>query len=209
MAYMKSHRAILIVMLALPGVAAAQRSQTPGRDGRPTLSRPADPPEFKAGDLESLNPARIALMQTDLGLNPEQSRRLDSIALAFESKAKSLRTGLDTLQSIVTRGRRDAFYEARNRAMSRPRDRPTSAQDSIERARDDSVDQVKSDKQRERVMAARNGLSAILLAVRDDYDRYIISINGVLADTQRTKLGPRLEAASEELTTRLHWANSR
>jgi len=56
-------------------------------------------------------------------------------------------------------------------------------------------------------MAAHNEFGSVLLRIRASYDSYIAATNALLDDEQRAKVGPWLEAASGELTKRLHWVN--
>ena len=201
-------RPALLLVLALPGLADAQRSRDSDRGNRrPVVIREDAPPEFRTKDLENLNPARMALDdKKTLNLSADQIRQLDSIARAFNLSAKAFGTAVESFQNVLNRTRRNAQNEARDRAMRRPRERPASPKDSSDRARNDSIDVAKSDKEWERAMGARNGLNATLLAIRVEYDAYIAATNTVLNDEQRAKVGPSVESASNELTMRLHWA---
>lgn len=198
----------LIVALVLPGILPAQRRGPPRGNVRGDAQYA--PPELTTKDLQNLNPAKIALEQRkDLGLSTDQLSRFDSLGKAFDLEAKNFGKAVDTLQDVMRKAIRHLTSDARSRAMRAPRDRPKSPKDSIERARSDSVDLAKIDREQERYMAARNALASTLLIIRETYDARIATINSVLTDEQRQKIAPWFEGASEELTTRLHWANAR
>jgi len=206
----------LIVMLALPATVHAQRGGDGQRGGQPpggsggVMTRQAATPELSAKDLVSLNPARIPVdRQKDLALSVDQAVRLDSIARAYDLDARDFAKAIDSLQNIMSKARRNIMNNARSAAAARTRDRPTSARDSIERARSDSIDQMNDDKEQERYRGGRNGLASTLLTIREAYDTRLGAINAFLNDEQRRKIGPWFESASDELTTRLHWANVR
>ncbi len=56
-------------------------------------------------------------------------------------------------------------------------------------------------------MAAKNALTSTLLRIRVAYDDKLNTVNALLTDDQRGKIGPWFESASDELTARLHAAN--
>lgn len=203
-------RSVAVLALLLPSITNAQGRNPQGRPGetrRMTIHEDV-PPELHAKDLESLDPARIALDQRKaLALTAAQTDRLDSIRRAYDQHAADLGKALDTLQDILNRSRHSAQQEIANRMMGSSRS--SSERDSADRARADSIDRVKSDRERERTMAARNELGRILLGIRDGYDGYVTATNAALTDDQRARLRPFFDGASNELTTRLHWANTR
>ena len=200
----------LVAILALPVALAGQGrggDRMGGGRGRGDFPGQQGPPQLKAKDFDQLNPARVAIeRQQDLGLNADKARQLDTIAAAFTAEAKNFARSLDTLQSAMRVPRDLAEYEARV-GRTDTRDKPKSKKDSLDRARDDSLDRAKFDQKAERILAARRGLTSELLRIRTVYDVYVASTTAVLNDDQRTKVGPWLQAASEELTRRLRWVN--
>ena len=205
---MRLFRTGLIIALALPVTLAAQRGGYPSRGVRGSTRR-EPPPELRTKDLEQLNPARIAIeRQKDLALTAVELARLDSAAKAYDLEARDFGKGVDTLQNIMDGAVRNLMGNPRGLAPHIPQNPPSSPKDSIERARRDSIDQLKADKDLERYMAAKNALTSTLLRIRAAYDDKLTTVNGLLTDDQRGKIGPWFEAASEELTARLHAANA-
>lgn len=205
---MQLFRISLIVALALPVTLAAQRGGYPSRGTRGS-SRREPPPELRTKDLEQLNPARIAIeRQKDLALTAEELARLDSAAKAYDLEAKDFGRAADTLQSIMEGAVRNLMGNPRGLAPHVPENPPKSPRDSVERARRDSIDQLKADKDQERYMAAKNALTSTLLRIRAAYDDKLTTVNALLTEDQRSKIGSWFEGASDELTARLHAANA-
>jgi hypothetical protein len=205
---MQLFRISLIIALALPATLAAQRGGYPSRGVRGG-SRREPPPELRTKDLEQLNPARIAIeRQKDLALTTQELTRLDSAAKAYDLEARNFGRAVDTLQNIMDGAVRNLMGNPRGLAPHVPQNPPSSPKDSVERARRDSIDQLKADKDQERYMAAKNALTATLLRIRAAYDDKLTSVNTLLTDEQRGKIGPWFQGASDELTLRLHAANA-
>jgi hypothetical protein len=207
---MRLFRFTLILSLALPALVLAQRgrggqSRGNGRGG----TRPEPRPELRTKDLENLNPARIAIdRQKDLALTTDETARLDSAAKAYDLQAKDFGKGIDTLQNIMVNAVRSLMGNPKGLAPHVSRDPPKSPKDSIGRARNDSTDQAKADRDQERYMAAHDALSSTLLRIRAAYDDKLSTVNALLTEDQRRKIGPWFESASDELTARLHAANA-
>lgn len=206
---MRLFRFTLILSLALPALSLAQRGRDPSRGGGRGGSRRDPPPELRTKDLENLNPARIAIdRQKDLALTADETARLDSAARVYDLEAKEFGRGVDTLQNIMVNAVRNLMGNPRGLAPHVSRDPPKSPKDSIERARNDSTDQAKADRDQERYMAAHNALSSTLLRIRAAYDDKLSTVNALLTEDQRRTIGPWFESASDELTARLHAANA-
>lgn len=207
---MRFFRLSLIVALVLPATLQAQGGRDPSRGNVRGNTRRDAPPELRTKDLEALNPARIAFeRQKDLELTASQFSRLDTIAGAYDLEAKDFGKAIDTLQNVMQKAARSLMTNPKGNGPRVPRNPPTSTKDSISRARDDSTDQAKADRDQERYMAARNALTSTLLGIRESYDARLSAIDALLTDDQRRKIGPWFESASGELTNRLHWANAR
>jgi hypothetical protein len=144
-----------------------------------------------------------------LSLSAQQTRALDSLAKAYEDRAKSLGKGLDTLDGIIDRARRDLASDQDRAYAKQRRDRPETKRDSLAQARDDSVDLAHADEHRKRGMDARNAVGEALLQARADFDAAVTAVNAVLANDQRSKIAPEFARASDELTQRLRWEDSR
>jgi hypothetical protein len=208
---MRLGRFAVLAMVVVPVVLAGQG----GRGERPAGGRgrgapqQQGPPQLKAGDFDQLSPAKVAVdHRLTLALDDAKAHRLDSIAIAFSAETKNFARALDTLQNAMRVPRDLGEYEARV-SRTDTRDKPKTKKDTLDRARNDSLDRVKFDAMGERILAARRGMTAELLTIRGTYDTYLASTTAVLDDEQRTKLGPWLQAASEELTKRLRWVNQR
>jgi hypothetical protein len=200
-------RFCLVLALALPATSHAQR-RDPGRGMARGGARRATPPELRTKDLETMSPARIALeRRKDLDLTSDQATRLDSASRAYDLEAKDFGTAIDTLQGIMQKAERNLSGNPTVNGANVSRERPKSAKDSLARARNDSLDQAKADKDQERRMAAKNALASTLLKIREWYDVKLGATNGFLTEDQRHKIGPWFENASEELTARLHGVN--
>lgn len=205
---MRLLRFSLLIVFVLPATIQAQRGRDPSRGNVRGNARQAARPELKTKDLESLNPARIAIeRQKDLELTASQASQLDSIAKAYDLEAKDFGRAADTLQNIMGDAARSLMGNPRGTGPRVPRNPPTSKKDSIGRARDDSLDQAKADKDQERYMVARRAFGTTLLKIREVYDAKLSAIDALLTEDQRRKIGPWFEGASSELTDRLHWAN--
>ncbi len=199
----------LIIALAFPATLAAQRGGYPSRGNVRGNSRREPPPELRTKDLENLNPAKIAIeRQNDLGLSADAVGRLDSAAKAYDLEAKEFGRSVDTLQNIMERAVRSLLDNPRGLGPHISRDPPKSPKDSVERARKDSADQAKADRDQERYMAAKNALTSTLLRIRAAYDDRLNTVSALLSEDQRRKIGPWFESASDELTARLHAANA-
>jgi hypothetical protein len=199
----------VVVALMVPCLAQAQRRDPARMPARQPILREEGPPDLKVRDLENLNPPRMIIDRAkELGLSADQKARLDSLSRTYTLATKNVGVAIDTLQNILDRDQRRAL-EARSRAMATRRDPPTSPRDSIERARSDSIDLAKADVERARVMAARNALGVVLLAIRERFDESVKATVALLTDEQRPTATGVLDAASAELTARLHWANLR
>lgn len=177
-----------------------------GRGNSPQQQGPA---QLRAADFDQLNPAKVAIDRRQaLALDDAKAHRLDSISVAYTAESKNFARSLDTLQKAMRVPRDLAEYEARV-GRTDTRDKPKTKKDSLNRARDDSLDRAKFDEKTERILAARRGFSSELLRIRAVYNTYLASTTAELDDEQRAKLGPWLQAASEELTKRLHSVNQR
>jgi hypothetical protein len=206
---MRLFRLSLILALTLPAALAAQRSRDPSRGNVRGTPRREPPPQLRTKDLENLNPARIAIeRQKDLALTADETARLDSAAKAYDLEAKDFGKGIDTLQSIMGNAVRNLMGNPRGLAPHVSRDPPKSPKDSIGRARNDSTDQAKADRDQERYMAAHDALSSTLLRIRAAYDDKLNTVNALLSEDQRGKIAPWFASASDELTARLHAANA-
>ena len=206
---MRFFRFSLVLALLLPLALQAQRRRDPARGSSGGNVRRFQPVELRTKDLESLNPAKIALeRRKDLELTTDQAKRLDSAAEAYEGEAKEFGRGVDTLQNIMRDAERSLGNNPVVNGTNVRRNRPESAKDSVSRARNDSIDQAKADRDQERHRAARNALTTSLLKIREAYDARLSSISALLTEDQRRKIGPWFDAASEELTARLHEANA-
>ena len=207
---MRLFRFTLILSLALPALVLAQRGRDPSRGGgRGGTRRDPPPPTLRTKDLENLNPARIAIdRQKDLALTADETARLDSAAKAYDLQAKDFGKGIDTLQNIMGNAVRNLMGNPKGLAPHVSRDPPKSPKDSIGRARNDSTDQAKADRDQERYQAAHDALSSTLLRIRAAYDDKLSTVNALLTEDQRRKIGPWFESASDELTARLHAANA-
>jgi hypothetical protein len=199
---MTSRRALLVLALMLPAALHAQRRRVTVRDELP--------PDLTTKDIERLSPARIALeREKELLLATDQKTRLDSLGKSYSARLKDFSRPLDTLQTILDKYHKEVVRREVDRFTSGPRRDPTTDAEREQRAREDSVDRAKADRSREAALSARNELDRILLIIRDDYDAQTAATNSVLDDAQRAKLGPIITAASDELTSRLHWARAR
>ena len=197
------------LLLLVAASAGAQRGGGGGGRSRVQV-REVLPPELKTKDLFQLGPSRRLMEHSkELGLTPDQTKLLDSIGKAYESTMRSYGTSLDTLGGQIDHGRRDAMDAALEERERQYRDRPSSAKDSAERAKSDSIKTAKADVKRENLMKARAAFGAVLLEIRSAYDANLTSAQNVLTAAQRAKGDELLQAASEELTQRLHWANAR
>jgi hypothetical protein len=199
---MTFHRLLITIALSLPLAAEAQQRRVSVRDDLP--------PDLEVKDIQRLSPSRISLeRQKELALTAEQTRRLDSTSNAYAIHLRDFAKPLDTLQNLLDRYHKRVVKEMVDRMSSGPRRDPTTEQQRVERARDDSVEQSKADREREIANVARNELNGVLLIIRDDYDAQVAATNAVLTDDQRAKIAPILSGASDELTSRLHWARTR
>jgi hypothetical protein len=195
-------RTFLIAALTVPLAAGAQQMRVSVRDDLP--------PDLELKDIERLSPSRISLeRQKELAVTAEQTRRLDSASKAYALHLKDFARSLDTLQNLLDRYHKRVVKQMVDRMTSRPRRDPTTDQERVERARDDSVEQSRADREREIATVARNELNRVLLIIRDDYDAQVAATNAVLNDDQRATIAPIFNAASDELASRLHWARMR
>jgi hypothetical protein len=168
------------------------------------------PPELTPKEIIRLDPAQIAFdRQKDLALTADQSRQLDSMAKAYDGRVKSFGKALDTLQNVLNKAHKKVVKQTVDRMRAGPRRRPDSPQDSIERARSDSVEQAETDRDRVKASAARNALNELLLTIKDQYDAEAVATNALLTEAQRSKIEPIFAGALYELTGRMHAAKAR
>ena len=199
----------LTIALALPATVTAQRGGYPSRGNVRGSNRREPPPGLRTKDLENLSPARIAIeREKDLGLSAEVAARLDSAARVYDLEARDFGRAVDTLQNIMEKAVRSLMDNPRGLGQRVSRDPPKSFKDSVERARNDSIDQAKADTDQERYMAAKDALGSTLLRIRTAYDDRLNTVNALLNEDQRRKIGPWFESASDELTARLHAVNA-
>ena len=196
---MSLHRLVLLVGIAVPTTLTAQqrRPPQPRRFEQPRYS-----PDLKAKYLEELSPARIVSEnQKDLALDGTQATQIQALRQAFASDAKRYAGVVKRFQKIIS---------ANPPSLKRPPEaKPTTKKDSVKRARDDSLNQVKHDGYVERVTAARSSLGETMLRIRAAYDSAAVKTLGVLRDDQRAKIGARIDEASDALTSLLRRANIR
>lgn len=192
-------------------VTAASASAQGGGGMRPVFGgTPERPPELRAKEISRLSPARVALDRArEINLTPDQFRKLDSLARAYDLRAKDFSRGLDTLDGIIDRSTRDLSRDRQKAAYNANRRPPENKREKDERARSDSADQAEVDLHLKRRTDARNAMGETLLATQQAFDAALTAVNGILNEEQRTKLAPIFTGLTNEFTQRLHWQNSR
>jgi hypothetical protein len=152
--------------------------------------------------VERLSPARVILDRAkELKLEAARMAALDSLRRAFDDSAKHLANDVKKYQRAIT---------TPPPLLKRPPEgKPETRKDSLERAKLDSTNRLKSDAYFETVTAGRRDLAATLLALKELFDASLAATIAALDGAQHTAAALTLERTSDEFTRRLRLANIR